>query len=119
MPGAHDYLVGLARLHQVVNPDERRTAWRPAVSALAGVVEAGQPPVEGLPPQDLLASARAALDGGFVDDLAWLSRAEAATALLELAAALPAGREKRTLGEARTRGRVVSGPSRNGPFSPK
>ncbi len=55
-------------------------------------------PLDGLAPGALVASARAALAAGLADDVDWLSPSAAAIALYELAAALPAGVEKRELG---------------------
>jgi hypothetical protein len=69
------------------------------MTALANAVDYRQPtPLEGLSPDALLASVRAALSAGLVDDMGWLSPAEATTAVLELATALPQGQEKRALG---------------------
>src|SRR3954470_7469572 len=99
MYGLQDYLVGLSQLHELTNAEDRRAAWRQGMTALANAVDNRQPtPLEGLSPDSLLASVRAALSSGLVDEMGWLSRAEAAAAVLELATALPAGQEKRALG---------------------
>jgi hypothetical protein len=99
MHGLQDFLVGLSQLHELTSADERRGVWRQGMTALANAAEHRRPtPLEGLPPEALLESVRAALAGGLVDDLGWLPRAEGAAALLELATALPAGEEKRALG---------------------
>lgn len=99
MHGAHDYLVGLTQLHELGGVDEQRAVWRQSMATLATMAAGRQPtPLEGLHPEAVLASVRVALDKGFVDDLGWLSKALAAAALFELAAALPTGKEKRELG---------------------
>jgi hypothetical protein len=99
MYGLQDYLVGLSRLHELTSAEERRAAWRQGMTALANAVDNRQPtPLEGLPPDTLLTSVRAALSAGLVDEMGWLSPAEATTAVLELATALPQGQEKRALG---------------------
>ena len=99
MYGLQDYLVGLSQLHELTTPEERRSAWRQGMTALANAVDNRQPtPLEGLSPDSLLGSVRAALSSGLVDDMGWLSPAEATAAVLELATALPQGQEKRALG---------------------
>jgi len=99
MYGLQDYLVGLSRLHELTSAEERRAGWRQGMTALANAVDNRQPtPLEGLPPDSLLAAVRAALSTGLVDEMGWLSPAEATAALLELATALPQGQEKRALG---------------------
>ncbi len=55
-------------------------------------------PLEGLSPEQLARGVRIALDEGLLDDLGFLEPAPAAAAIYELAAALPAGTEKRELG---------------------
>jgi hypothetical protein len=98
MHGAQDYLAGLCHLHELATDEERRAAWRQGLTALAVAADQHPTPLEGLDVQRLLASAHLALASGLVDDVAWLSRPAAATALFELAAALPQGREKREIG---------------------
>src|SRR5689334_17427177 len=99
MHGAQDYLVGLSQLHQLGTTDERRAVWRQGMAALAEAAANRQPtPLEGLSPEALLASVRVAVATGLVDDVAWMSKAVAASALFELAGALPQGTEKRDLG---------------------
>lgn len=96
---SQDYLDGLTQLPQLTTVEERRAVWRQGLAALATAVAGRQPtPLEGLVPDAVLAGVRVALATGLVDDLAWLSKADAATALFELAAALPPGAEKRDLG---------------------
>ena len=99
MRGQHDYLGGLARLHRLASTDEQRATWRQSMASLARAV-ADQRVVllEGLPPDDLLASVRTAFAVNLIDDLGWLSPAAAASALFELAAALPVSHERREIG---------------------
>src|SRR5262245_20405235 len=98
MHGTQDYLADLSRLAQLASDDLRRAAWRQGVSALAAAANQQPTPLEGLDIDALRASVRIALGTGLVDDLGWLSKPLAATALFELAAALPQGREKRDVG---------------------
>jgi eukaryotic-like serine/threonine-protein kinase len=99
MHAAQDYLGGLSQLHQLTSADERRAVWRQGVAALASAAADQQPtPLEGTPAEALLASVRVALAMGLCDEMDWLSKPVAASALFELASALPAGREKRELG---------------------
>ncbi len=93
------FLAGLLELHTVHDPSERRAAWR---SSLAGLARAcsvdSMSPLDGLAPGALIASVKAALAAGLLDDVEWLSASAAAVALYEIAAALPTGPEKRELG---------------------
>ncbi|MCS6799630.1 MAG: serine/threonine protein kinase [Myxococcota bacterium] len=99
MRTARDYLGTLATLHRMTDFEQRRGAWRQSMATLGGMVDAQTPvPLEGLHPDRLLDGVRAALESGLVDDLSFLSAPTAAAALYELAAALPAGTEKRELG---------------------
>src|SRR5882724_2661380 len=98
MSNAQDYLTGLAQLHELTSDEDRRTVWRQGLAALASVASVQPAPLEGLDPDGLVASARVALLTGLVDDIGFLSRPVAATALFELAAALPPGLEKSDLG---------------------
>jgi hypothetical protein len=99
MHGSEDYLVGLAQLGELPTPEGRRAAWRQGLAALATAAADQQPtPLEGAASEALLTGVRVALATGLVDDLDWLSKPLAAAALLELASALPQGREKRDLG---------------------
>jgi hypothetical protein len=98
MASAQDYLTGLAQLHQLTNDEDRRAVWRQGLAALAYVANVQPAPLEGLDPEGLVASVRAALFAGLVDDVAFLSKPVAAAALFELAAALPPGVEKNDLG---------------------
>lgn len=99
MHDATEYLSGLAQLHQIDEVEQRRALWRQGMASLAAAAADQQPaPLEGLSQEGLLASARVALATGLVDDLGFLSRPVAAAAIFELAAALPAGTEKRDLG---------------------
>src|SRR6266404_5322248 len=98
MSNAQDYLTGLAQLHELTSDEDRRTVWRQGLAALASVATVQPAPLEGLDPEGLVASARIALLTGLVDDIGFLSKPVAATALFELAAALPPGLEKSDLG---------------------
>ena len=98
MANEQDYLTGLAQLHELTNDDDRRTVWRQGLAALASVASVHPAPLEGLDPEGLVASARVALLTGLVDDIGFLSKPVAATALFEIAAALPPGLEKSDLG---------------------
>jgi hypothetical protein len=98
MANAQDYLTGLSQLHRLTNDEDRRAVWRQGLSALAAVAAQQPAPLEGLDPDDLVASTRLALLTGLVDDVGFLSKPVAATALFELAAALPQGAERADLG---------------------
>jgi hypothetical protein len=98
MTNEQDYLTGLAQLHELTNDEDRRAVWRQGLAALASVASVQPAPLEGLDPDGLLASTRVALMSGLVDDVGFLSKPLVATALFELAAALPAGVEKNDLG---------------------
>ena len=93
------YVGSLLDLPKLMQPADRRAAWRQSIAALARApVDDGPGPLEGLHPEALLHGVQTALDGGMVDDLDWLSPAAAGCALYELASALPFGKEKRELG---------------------
>jgi eukaryotic-like serine/threonine-protein kinase len=98
MHRAQDYLGGLSQLHQLASADERKAVWRQGLAALAADIDKRPTPLEGTAPEALVASVRIALATGLCDDLDWLSKPVAATAIFALAAALPQGREKRELG---------------------
>ncbi len=98
MANAQDYLTGLSQLHRLTNDEDRRAVWRQGLSALAAIAAQQPAPLEGLDPEDLVASTRLALLTGLVDDVGFLSKPVAATALFELAAALPQGAERNDLG---------------------
>ncbi|MDX8401417.1 MAG: hypothetical protein R8K47_02165, partial [Mariprofundaceae bacterium] len=99
MRQALNYLAGLAQLHALSSEDEVRALWRQGMATLAALTAEQQPvPLEGVSPDELLASVRVALDRGLVDELDWLSPSAAAVAVFELAAALPPSDEKRALG---------------------
>ncbi|MCB9594687.1 MAG: protein kinase [Sandaracinaceae bacterium] len=94
-----EYLDGLARLHLAANDDERRATWRQSMATLAAEAsEQRAVPLEGLDPDAVQRSTRAAIQQGLVDDLDFLSPAASASALYELAAVLPMGEERRELG---------------------
>jgi len=94
-----DEVGGLALLASLDGAADIRAQWRRSIATLAALAAGGQPvPLEGLGPHALRAGAEVALREGLVDDLDWLSPQAAGMALLELAAALPPGDEKRALG---------------------
>ena len=91
------------------SPNDRRGLWRQAMAALSRAPADGGPgALEGLHPDVLLKGVKAALDGGLVDDLDWLSPQAAGIALYTLAAALPVGTEQRELGR-RVLARILAG----------
>lgn len=86
-------------MHQIRNADEQRSTWRQSIASLSRAVADHQlVPLEGLPPESLLASVRTAFAVNLIEDLDWLSAPAAATALFELASALPVSQERRELG---------------------
>jgi hypothetical protein len=94
------YVGSLLDLPKLVQPADRRAAWRQSVAALArtSTDDDGPGPLEGLHPEALLIGARTAIDSGLADDLDWLAPAAAGCALYELASNLPFGQERRELG---------------------
>ena len=91
------------------SPSERRGLWRQAMAALSRAPADGGPSaLDGLHPDVLLKGVQAALEGGLVDDLDWLSPQAAGIALYTLAAALPVGTEQRELGR-RVLARMLAG----------
>lgn len=99
MRAPREHLDGIARLHRIAEDDERRAVFRQSMATLAAAASELRPvPLEGVEPGALRDSARVALGSGLFEDLGWLAPAHAAAALYELAAALPAGEEKRELG---------------------
>ena len=94
-----EYLDGLARLHLVRDPEERLALWRQSMATLAAEAADHRPvPLEGLDPEEVLASVRVAIAIGLVDDLGFLNPSHASAALYELASVLPMGEERRELG---------------------
>lgn len=99
MRAQREYLDGLARLHLIADTDEQRAIWRQSMATLAAEAAVQRPiPLEGLDPDAVLKSTRAAIAIGLIDDLDFLSPPASATALYELAAVLPMGEERRELG---------------------
>jgi hypothetical protein len=98
--GPNHYLEGLATLHRIDDPDERRSIFRQSFATLASAVTSARQPVplEGLSPDRLLESIEAAQSAGLLASLDWLSPPAAAAALYELAAALPPSEIKREIG---------------------
>src|SRR5688500_5582176 len=93
------YVGALAGLGAMADADERRATWRQGMAALAAAVaDRRDAPLEGLDPDALLSSVRAALADGLLADMDFLGRAAAATATFALAGGLPAGPERRELG---------------------
>jgi len=97
------HVQALIELRQIQADDERRTAWRQGMAALAAFADEHDVPLEGLDPQGLRQSVRIALELGLVDNLDWLSETGAALALYELGAALPAGAERNELARLLTK----------------
>ncbi|MCA9582281.1 MAG: protein kinase, partial [Myxococcales bacterium] len=92
-------LGALASLHEVSDPDELRATWRQSMATLGAAVLARRAvPLEGLPPERVQASIRAAIASNLLDELDFLSPPARAASLYELGAALPAGYEKREVG---------------------
>ena len=99
MRASNHYLTGLTTLHVLEDGEERRASWRQSMATLAeAAVESRGVPLEGLSPELLLLSVRAAMTSQLVDDLGFLSPPAAACALYGLASALPHGAERRELG---------------------
>ncbi len=96
--GARSYLAAFASLHALSDADERRRVARQGLAALAQIAEREPAPLEGIAPEALLLSVRAALGDGVLAELEWMSPAASAIAMFELAQALPAGPERRELG---------------------
>jgi hypothetical protein len=94
------YVGSLLELPKLLQPADRRAAWRQSVAALArtSTDDDGPGPLEGLHPEALLIGVRSALEAGLADDLDWLAPAAAGCALYELASTLPFGKERRELG---------------------
>jgi hypothetical protein len=91
----HQTLGALARLHLLRDAEERRGTWRQAMATLGGAVLDSRPaPLEGLPPADIQAAVRIALETKLLEDLDFLSPPARAACLHELSTALPAGPEK-------------------------
>jgi hypothetical protein len=99
MRDSREHFDGLARLHRIAEREERRAVFRQSFATLGAAAADFRPvPLEGLDPVALRDSTRVALADGLVNDLKWLSPAQATAALYELAAALPTCDEKRELG---------------------
>lgn len=96
--GARSYLAAFASLHALSDVDERRRVARQGLAALAQIAEREPAPLEGIAPEALLLSVRAAFGDGVLADLEWMSPAASAIAMFELAQGLPAGPERRELG---------------------
>ena len=94
-----DHLSGFLQLPHVATDEERRSVWRQSMATLARAAIEQQPvPLEGIDPELLLQTVRAAFQHNLVSDLSWLSPPAAAAAVYELAAAIPMGPERRQLG---------------------
>ncbi|MCB9667499.1 MAG: serine/threonine protein kinase [Myxococcales bacterium] len=93
------FLSGLLQLHHAKSPGELERIWRQSMASLGTAALDQRPaPLEGLPPETVLAGVRVALAQNLVDNLDWLSAPAAAVALYELAAAIPVGPERHQLG---------------------
>ncbi|MEZ4288271.1 MAG: hypothetical protein R3A47_09055 [Polyangiales bacterium] len=95
-----DHLNGLASLHRIKDPDERRTVWRQSIATLATALldQRKHVPLEGFNPDSLLRSMRVATADGLLESIDWLSKPATAAAIYEIAAALPASDVKREFG---------------------
>lgn len=93
------YLNSFTELPKVGSDEERRSLWRQSMATLARAALEQQPvPLEGIDPRLLLEAVRTALRHDLLKDLGWLSPPAAASAVYELAAAIPIGDERRQLG---------------------
>jgi len=98
MAGPIDQLTGFSQLHTLENREERARAFRRGMANLAAAAQEHRPvPLEGTPTEELLSGARVVLADKLLDDLSWLSRPGAATAVYQLAMALPPSLERDTL----------------------
>jgi hypothetical protein len=92
-------LSGFTQLAAVSTEEERNQLWRQSMATLArAAIEQRPVPLEGIDPNVLLEAVRAAIAHNLVNDLDWLSSPAAASAVYELAAAIPIGPERRQLG---------------------
>ena len=99
MRHARHHLDSLVEIHRLPDGEARLSAWRQGMATLAAEAADKLPvPLEGVNPRLLQESVRSVLAEGYIDDLGWLSPAHAASALYELAAALPVGDERREIG---------------------
>jgi hypothetical protein len=93
------FLEGLLELSRAGDRAARRALWRQSIVSLGhATAQRGPAPLEGVEPNALVPAVRIALGDGLLDDLEWLSPDAAAVAFYEIAAALPAGVEKREVG---------------------
>ncbi len=111
MRGRPPPLQALVSLARVDDADERKAQWRQALTFLGQEPRIDRPPpLDGLDVGSVLASCRAALNNGLVDDLEWISAEQALVALYELTTALPQGHERREFGK-RVYQRTYGGPA--------
>lgn len=96
MRGQLEDVHDLARLADLQG-DELRVVFRRAFANLARAAGKRALPLEGLDPEQLRAGVQAALAAGLFSDLSWLSAPSAASALYELASALPASEAREHL----------------------
>jgi hypothetical protein len=93
------HLSGFTQLAVAGSEEERNQLWRQSMATLARAALEQRPvPLEGIDPTVLLEAVRAAIAHNLVTDLDWLSPPAAASAIYELAAAIPIGPERRQLG---------------------
>jgi eukaryotic-like serine/threonine-protein kinase len=95
-----DPIDGLIELHRITDPAEFEATFRASMATLAALVlDSRRPlPLEGLDRSSVQLSVRAAYERGSFENLDFLSPPAAASALFELASALPQGDLKRKLG---------------------
>lgn len=95
-----DLIDGLVELHRIEDPAEFEAAFRASIATLAAqVLDSRRPlPLEGLDRSSIQRGLRTASELGLLTNLEFLSPPAAASALFELANALPQGELKRALG---------------------
>ena len=98
MRGQHHDPQDLTGLSQL-SDEALRVAFRRAFANLAAKAAFRPLALEGLDPEQLLASVRTMLQNGLLDDLSWLAAPSAATVLYELTTALPSSEERNVLNQ--------------------
>lgn len=96
MRGQHHDVQDLTRLSEL-SGEALRVAFRRGFANLGARAAGRALALEGLDPEHLLASVRAAFREGLFDDLSWLAAPNAAAGLYELTTALPASDERALL----------------------
>lgn len=92
-------LEAFLELPTIRDAGDRRATFRQTIATLARVgTTFGPSPLDGIAPAALALAVRVSIDGGFFDELDWLSAEAVAVALYEIANTLPHGAEKREVG---------------------